>query len=298
MFYRVESHLFRGTKIARSALALLTLSMAAVTTTGCGSAQSGVSGLLSSIQVKSYAQNGDLWASLSAQLDTGNMLLGAVSVPIMDPKNPSVTYGSLSIAPNLCSSTGICAGGGTITIGVDVSAVAHVQEVSNQLPNGTMIPVGQAASAAIVALPLGNSGGKIYVALGQGIAMLGIAMPFKALDPVGQYAPGVDIFSSFTLGSVSGIVGLFTGSSTDTTGFGLFVDLSNLLNPTPAPTTGVVAAEMSRSQVDLSDESAAMLSQPIQPLILKDQKPSYSAEQAVYYKLWDLNSNTTVLHLH
>lgn len=270
----------------------LSISAAAITATGCGSQAGGVGNMLTAIQVQTYNQGGDLWASMTSQIDTGAMILAGVTIPIVNPHDPSVQLGSLSMQSNLCNPNGICQGGGTLTIAVNVTQVSHAQILDNKLPNGTMIPVGQAVNNAIVALPLGGTGGKLYVAFGQNIAMLGVALPFSALDNVGQYIPGVNIFEPFANNGISGIVGIFTGSSVKTTGVALFVDLSSLLKP-KTTTLAVNALSSIRAQASVQSVSA----QQVEPLVLDEVKPSYSDEQAVYYRLWKLNSKRTQLRL-
>jgi hypothetical protein len=278
----------------KNALALLTLGAASFAATGCGSSSGGISNMLTAIQVHTYNQNGDLWTSMTAQIDTGNMILAGVTIPIVDPNNPSVVYGQLSMASNLCNPNGICGGGGTLTVAVDISEVSHSQVLDNKLPNGTTIPVGQAVNNAIVALPLGGTGGRIYVAFGQGIAMLGVALPFSALDSVGQYIPGVNIFQPFASNGVSGIIGMFTGSTVKTTGVALFVDLSGILNSSSSTQS---VATNSVSSMRAQALSATAVAPQAEPLILDEVKPSYRDEQAVYYKLWKLNSKHTQLRL-
>lgn len=272
----------------------LSISAAAVIATGCGSQAGGVGNMLTAIQVQTYNQGGDLWASMTSQIDTGAMILAGVTIPIVNPHDPSVQLGSLSMQSNLCNPNGICQGGGTLTIAVNVTQVSHAQLLDNKLPNGTMIPVGQAVTNAIVALPLGGTGGKLYIAFGQNIAMLGVALPFSALDHVGQYVPGVNIFEPFANNGINGLVGIFTGSSVKTTGVALFVDLSSLLH-TGTTTQNVAVNSVSSMRAQALVQSAD--APQVEPLDLIEQKPSYSKEQAVYYKLWQLNSKRTQLRL-
>lgn len=273
-------------------MAILSVSAAAVTATGCGSQSGGIGNMLNGIQVQTYNQGGDLWTSMTAQIDTGAMILAGVTIPIVNPHEPGVVLGQLSMQSNLCNPNGICQGGGTLTIAVNVTQVSHSQVLDNKLPNGTMIPVGQAVNNAIVALPLGGTGGKLYVAFGQNIAMLGVALPFSALDSVGQYVPGVNIFQPFASNGISGIIGMFTGASVKTTGVALFVDLSSLLH---SGTSTLAMNALSSVRAQAAVQAADV--QQVEPLILDEVKPSYSKEQAVYYKLWKLNSSRTKLHL-
>jgi len=272
---------------------IFTVSALAITASSCGSQAGGIGNMLTGINVQTYTQGSDLWTSMTAQIDTGAMILAGVTIPIVNPKDPSVVYGSLSMQSNLCNPNGICGGGGTLTIAVNVTQVSHQQVLDNHLPNGTMIPVGQAVNNAIVALPLGGTGGRLYIAFGQNIAMMGVALPFSALDSVGQYVPGVNIFEPFASNGVSGIIGIFTGSSVKTTGVALFVDLSGLIHPATTSTTKSLAMRSAVSGLQAQSVESAQ----VQPLVLDEVKPSYSDEQAVYYKLWKLNSKRTQLRL-
>lgn len=271
-------------------MAILSVTAAAVTASGCGSQAGGVGNMLTSIQMQTYTQGTDLWTSMTAQIDTGAMILAGVTIPIVNPHDPSVVYGNLSMQSNLCNPNGVCSGGGTLTIAVNITQVSHSQVLDNRLPNGTMIPVGQAVNNAIVALPLGGTGGKIYVAFGQNIAMLGVALPFSALDNVGQYIPGVNIFQPFASNGVNGIIGMFTGANVKTTGVALFADLSSLIHSATSQNVAVSALSSMRAQ---AVESVSQ----VEPLVLNEVKPSYSDEQAVYYRLWKLNSKRTQLRL-
>jgi hypothetical protein len=51
------------------------------------------------------------------------------------------------------------------------------------------------------------------------------------------------------------------------------------------------------SSVRAQAEVQAADVQQVEPLILDEVKPSYSKEQAVYYKLWKLNNHRTQLKL-
>jgi len=281
------------TNLMSHLMAIFTVSAVAVTASGCGSQAGGIGNMLNGIDVQTYTQGSDLWTSMTAKIDTGAMILAGVTIPIVNPHDPSVTYGSLSMQSNLCSPNGICTGGGTLTIAVNLTQVSHSQILDNRLPNGTMIPVGQAVNNAIVALPLGGTGGRLYVAFGQNIAMMGVALPFSALDSVGQYVPGVNIFEPFASNGINGIIGIFTGSSVKTTGVALFVDLSSLLHHSTTTTQSLAI----RSSVSSLQAQAVSDSAEAEPLVLNEVKPSYSDEQAVYYKLWKLNSKRTHLRL-
>jgi hypothetical protein len=260
---------------------------------GCGSGATSASNYLTDITVTSYEQSGDVWASLSAQLNTGNMELMSVTIPVLDPKNKAIEYGTVAIAANLCGSATICAGGGTLTVSVDVSAITKITTSSNLLPNGTALPLGSAADAATIGIPIGSGGAKLYVAMSNGVAVLGVALPFSGLNTVGTYVPGVDIFDVFTIGKITGDVGIFTGSEADETGIALFADLSGVIDTggttTAAPVTGAVVHETAKME-----ERVASVEAPA-PITFQEVKPSKGDENSVYYELYRASNRHTKL---
>src|SRR6185295_17910745 len=112
-----------------------------------------------------------------------------------------------------------------------------------------------------------------------------------ALDPAGKYVPGVNIFEPLTFGNVSLTAGFFTGSSTNTTGIGLFVDLSNVINQ--APTT--VAHDVGRFLV--GGRSGLSTSKPANRLILKKVTPASRDQMRLFKKLYEMSNQGITLRL-
>jgi hypothetical protein len=200
---------------------------------GCGQNSNPVANVISQIELKSYKVGSDEWIQMKAGLVTGNFMLAGINAPITDPTDLSKVYGQIGLLPVLCGNNPNCQGGGDLTISLNITQVTQVQGVAPILPNGTGLPLGGLQNAHVVALPIGNTGGRIYFAFGPGVGMLGTAIPFSVLDPSGQYVPGVNVFQPLQLGPVSLIAGIFAGSVPNTTGIGLFADLTSILFQTP-----------------------------------------------------------------
>lgn len=278
-----------GNLLSKLAITTIATGMVALSQ-GCGSGGTSAANYLSGITLTSYSQNGDLWASLSAQLNTGNMMLIGATIPIVDPKHPGREYGSVSVASNLCT-TAICTGGGTLTVSVDVTAITKFTTVSNLLPNGTPLPLGAAADAATIGIPIGKNGAVLYVALSNGVAVLGVALPFSALNTVGTYVPGADLFDVFTIGKITGDVGIFAGSAPGTTGIALFADLSSVVNTgTTANSSPVTANSLgSKAQIRVATTTTSPHFTAV--------SPSAEDKNELLYRLYEANSHHTHLKL-
>lgn len=258
----------------------------AVTATGCGSgSSSGVGGLLSGAQLSTYQQNGDTYAEFEVQLSTESFLISDIDLPILDPNDPSVTYGSISLNNALCMTGSTCtSGGGELIVSVNLTQIANLNTTSDLLPNGTAIPISGLTASDVFALPIGGSGGTVYLDLTSGQQMIGVALPFQELNGVGAYVPGADIFSPVSLGNVTGVVGIFAGAASGQTGIGVFADLASVLSSSNS--VGVASSSAVEAKAEVSSK-----------LKMKSVTPSFSQEVKLYNSLSELNSRGTRLHL-
>jgi hypothetical protein len=190
---------------------------------GCGKQQGG---LAKNVQIRTYTQDGDIWGEMIATFETGGLSFPALSLPIFDPKHPGVSYGTVSFRP-------ILSGGTELVIAVNISDVANVQNVITTLPNGTPIPVGGLGMCSTIGLPVGGTKTIVYVALGEGCAMVGVALAIKELDNIGQHVGlPLNFFPAFDFGNgVRGIAGIFTGTTSGSSGIAIFVDFAGALAP-------------------------------------------------------------------
>jgi hypothetical protein len=264
------------------------LSSLMLTMSACGTANSPISNVVTNVTLKTSTVAGDNWVAVDATLVTGNFQLASLNIPVTDPKTMK-EYGQLTILPNLCS--GSCVNnGGELILSVNLTEATLINGVDPLLPNGTPLPIGGLSNSTVIGVPVQNTGAMIYFAFGKGVAMVGAAVPFKALDVVGQYVAGADIFIPMQFKGVGVSAGLFIGTLTNTTGVGLFVDLSSVLNPvTPAPSPTVKAA-LSAMAVNGSVARNSAASEVSNVLQFKTVKPSASKERDIYYRLYQLNS--------
>jgi hypothetical protein len=222
------------------------------------------------------------------QLSTQDFLITDISLPIVDPNNPSIEYGSISLNNSICMPNTTCtSGGGELVIDVDLTQAADLQSVSDLLPNGTAIPISGLTASSVLAFDVGGTGGKVYLDLAQGQELVGVALPFSELNGVGAYVPGVDIFSPFTVSDVSGVVGIFAGAGSDETGIALFADLSSVMSSSSAAAASA-SAEVAKAAVQVSSKSN---------LHMLSVTPSPFNELKLYNSLNELNNQGVELHL-
>src|SRR4051812_359842 len=102
------------------------------TLAGCGKS---TLNFVKDVQLKTYQQDGASFGEVKAQLDTGSIQLPIFTLPIFDPRNPAVTYGSVGTKFMLNGYT-------ELAIDVNLTEVAQVSGGNAYLPNGAALPIG------------------------------------------------------------------------------------------------------------------------------------------------------------
>lgn len=187
---------------------------------GCGGGIG--SDLVRSLSVVSAPNGSDVMVTVSSELNAGNLIFPAINLPIVDPKTPSRPYGSLILQRTL-------EGKNMLTIQVNVTRIAgnNTSLASNLLPNGTNIPV--AGVKDVIALQAGSSS-RVYLSLNETSKMIGVAVAIKEFDSIAQYVPGANLFFDIPQSNgIRGLAGIFTGTTSGTSGFGIFIDATSAL---------------------------------------------------------------------
>jgi hypothetical protein len=277
----------------------------ALSSSGCGKNNTlPVADIVSQIQLKSYEQNNDQWISVSAQFNTGGFALAGINLPIANPNAPGVLYGQLNLVPTLCQKTP-CINRGQVTVELNITQTTQVQGTAPTLPNNTPLPVGGLSGATIVSLPVADTGARIYLAFGQDVALFGFALPFAALDPAGKYLPGVNVFEPITFDKISLIAGLFAGATPVSTGIGLFMDLSSVLEEPALSSLAELTSRPLTSSFEggnLKGEGMPLLP-AIEPVnhssvvVLSPIRPSLATQHKLYLKLYELSQQGLTLSL-
>lgn len=241
------------------------------------------------VELKTYQKDNQAYGQVKTNLDTGSIQLPGLSLPIVDPRAPQITYGNLGIVLNLNGST-------DIVIDVNLSAVAQLPGGPVSLPNGTALPVGGLNGADVIELPVDRTGAKVYVAFGAGVALVGTAVPIREFNGIGSYVGGANLFTAFQVGgNVRGIAGVFTGRNEGQNGIGFFVDASKLLQP-QQPVQPVAHRGLA------SVSSALRVDMPVnrRPLSVSfsDIKPSSKSEERIKESIYKLHRRGARVHLN
>lgn len=243
--------------------------------------------------ISTYQSGNDTYGKVTVGLSTNGMILPALDVPIIDPKNPSVAFGEFSILPNLTT-------GADLGVAVNLSRLVSLPSpgASPTLPNGMMIPVSGISPNSLYAFSVGGNRTQIYLDLNMQAqsAMLGIAIPIAQLDQVGSYTGGlVNIFPSFQLqNGVAGTAGVFTGMQPGQSGLALFMNVSSLLNQ------AIPMAAVQTRSVGPRLPAARFASQKVTAVpheYLDVSTGSSSAQWQVMKKLSDMSSRRTKLDI-
>lgn len=229
---------------------------------------------INSVQVTSHVSNGDEFASLKANIDTQQLALPALSLPIIDLQNPALSYGDLTIAPNLDGKTS------DLTIDVDLT-VALKLPTSGQsilLPNRTSLPIGGINLAQTMEFSLGGTSSKVYLELDaiNKKAFIGTALVIPQLN----FGVNANLFIPFSSNNIAGTAGIFAGAQAGQSGLGIFADLSPVL-----------------ANKTMLLQRVANLASPVQPHQFLSLKPSAIKQMRIQNMLMNLNSHRTRLEV-
>ena len=249
--------------------------------TGCGDNAS--QQIVTNIEVSSYTQDGDIFAEFAADLDFGAVSLPTVYYPVMHPQTGE-HLGTVSLTTNFDGSN-------AVDLDINISNIAGLQGSSQPtLPNGHPLPVGGLNGVSVVQLPVQGTLAQVYVALGENVAMAGVAIPITQLDSIGGSLGGIDFFPSFHINNVKGIAGIFTGSGTGQNGIALFVDLGDVINPMDI-TGSVQTLNSSRFAMSLRRSAPVMDSS----IFFIDQEPSSRKMRKLKRALYRLHKDEAEL---
>lgn len=235
--------------------------------------------MVSDVQVHTEYIDNDLHLSVGANLSIGNVTLPQTSLPIYMPKTWE-EIGSISM-------TSAIGGENYMQIDVNVSAVAHLQASQATLPNGSVLPL--IANNQVIKIPVGN-GAELYLTLADGVAAIGAAIPFKTFDAMGAKIGTSSLFPVFNIQNILGAAGIYTSKEAGKNGFGLFVDLSSVLDPVDFVDIGVASSDFKSAYVAQMQSSASLDYSSI--------KPSSRKEKKINKELYRLHRRRSRLQLH
>lgn len=198
----------------------LTLALSLILTTGCGSDGNR---LVKDVTGGAFTRDGDAYGNLEITLGTGALRLPSVELPVIN-RRTGQQMGTLALVNGLD-------GDPRLRVELNISEAANLDSADARLPNGSQIPVSGLGDAEVVGFAVGNSGARVYLALDDKVAMLGAALPIRALDRVGEEVPlPLNLFPQFEKNGIRGTAGIFTSPNAGQSGVAVFADLSKVVH--------------------------------------------------------------------
>ncbi len=216
----------------KSFIALIIISFTLVS---CG----GNGGYVQNVQVSSEVDNSEVLVSVSAELQIGNISLSNLTLPIIVPRTGR-EIGLISMYRDI-------EGRNKFEVELNVSAIASVEAIVAQLPNGNVLPLIRENS--VIVIPIKDKA-NVYLAFSDGVAAIGATVGISGLDSLGRSVGETSIFPNFNAGQVLGSAGIYTSRTAGKNGFGLFVDISSVIDTNDLlaqPTTRFAAFSASKS---------------------------------------------------
>ncbi|MBL7664854.1 MAG: hypothetical protein JNM93_06950 [Bacteriovoracaceae bacterium] len=174
---------------------------------GCGNRPA----IIENLTVTPDFSGGEANVRVETDFNVGGMELMYLTLPINHPQTGE-QIGQFAMA------------GKRLSLGINLSAIAHLNSGPAQLPNGTGVPF--AGTNEIVVVPIGGQGIRLYVSWTQTKVLLGVAVPIKQFDVIGQTVGQVNLLPIFQIGQVQGAAGTFHSRTAGQNGIAFFADIS------------------------------------------------------------------------
>lgn len=248
--------------------------MISLVVSACGKRPQVVTG----IQVQSSTSGADVLLAVKADLNLGNMSFPSVTLPILHPKGQT-PIGTVELLP-------VLGGKNQMKISVNVSSLADIEAIQASLPNGNSIPLIAANKTIIVSL---GKGAELYLTIGANAVALGVAVPIKTFDRIGNSVGGASLMPIFAIDRVVGSAGMFTSAQAGQSGFALIADVTQYVNMQDifAPQQEADLIRMASGEVEQAEVKLKYLS----------HIPSEAKEARINSMVLDLNRRSTRLKL-
>ncbi len=186
--------------------------LGALLISGCGQQQKRVKDLV----IDSLAIDSDMHLLASALLDLGGIQLPEFKEKIIHPQLGEI-------------GTVVLQDDNRISFQINLSTLTpNIVELDVRLPNGKKLPmIGDTPS---IVLPVKGTSIKFYIALAQGSAVAGFALPFKEFGgELGDEYGSFSVMPSFKVKGHKVAGGLFYGERAGESGLGAFIDITKLV---------------------------------------------------------------------
>lgn len=235
--------------------------------------------MVTDIKVSPYYDNSEVHVALTSTLSLGNVTLPGVSLPIIMPTSGE-DIGSIEMQTAL-------GGKNIISIDVNLSKVAQIRATQATLPNGNILPL--IGTNEVIVIPVKNYV-NLYLTFSNSVAALGVDIPFSTLDPIGAKVGNVSLFPSFNINKVIGAAGLYFSKESGKNGFGLFADLTQVLDQ-------AMFLDLGDAKVMSAGFAAKSLDSNVVRLNYSSISPSKSAKKRIDSELYKLHKKSRRLRL-
>ena len=202
-------------KIFSRAKFFVVVIMSSLLLTSCG----GNSGMVNGVQIGTENIDGDIYLSLTTDLNIGNVQFAAAQIPIFDPDTRE-QLGSVSMVTDEF-------GQSSLQINVNLTRSSDFDLSSAQLPNGMMLPmIGQ---REVIVVPLGK-GAELYISLTSASAIVGISIPVSGLDSIGRSTGPLTFMPFFNANNYRGAAGIYNSFNAGENGIAVVVDATEALS--------------------------------------------------------------------
>lgn len=112
-------------------------------------------------------------------------------------------------------------------LGVDfnISSILNLPGNIATLPNGQVVPI-DVGGAGIIEIPIDKINGKVYLAVADGVALIGVATVIKQLSDLD--VGDIGVFPTYKVGKVDVMAGVFTSKRDNTNGIAIFANLAGI----------------------------------------------------------------------
>ena len=177
--------------------------------TSCGKLSQRV---VSDVTVATKMEENNQWISTDFKLDLGERKLPSMTLPL--PRD----YGKFrSYKVNKENYIGL---------DFNMSSILNLPGGVATLPNGEIVPIGLSGKVTIIEVPISRINGKAYIAVSEGVALVGLAAAIKLPKSIDEGV--VSEFPTYKVGKVDIMAGFFTSSIENANGFAIFANLGKI----------------------------------------------------------------------
>lgn len=228
-------------KMLKHYLLLIPMSLIFVS---CGGS-SALNSIVNAVNINQIEEDGKITLDAEFQINAPGITLPSITYPVVVRGEQKGTVSLISNGP----------GQNAVRVSANITDLINLPEFADpNLPDGEQIPVIGIGNANVIAIPLGDGGNTLYLATGNDVAMVGVAVIIKQLDALGRTILGVNTFVPFQGNGFAGTAGFFTSVNPGESGIGIFLDVKGILDRGDQSPVGEIVQSQAIASVEQSNE--------------------------------------------